>query len=132
MMTESDNSRSGGTPGRYSGGLHDPAELQRYAAELEKLAASVAHDEKRAKELIDAFHTGSAANVEKFFLDAGVPSEVAIIEKRVAPPGPSPEEFGGDGSRAFADDSSGHGHTHVDVDINLGVVHVHVEYDKDS
>lgn len=70
MMIEPDNSSNGASK-RYSGGLNDPAELQRYAAELEKLAASVAHDEQRAKQLIDAMHTGSGANVEKFFLDAG-------------------------------------------------------------
>jgi hypothetical protein len=116
----------------YSGGLHDPAAVQRYASEVEKLAAAVARDEKRAQELIDAVHSGRTADVEKVFRDAGVESRVSIERTDI---GLATEMEGigdieGIGEVAADHTETTHTTQHYELHVDIGPIHLSAGFDK--
>ncbi len=112
----------------YSGGLHDAAQVQRLAAQLERLAAAVSRDEDRARALIEAVHSSSAADVERVFREAGVDSQVSIEERKIF--GARVQGLG----QVAADFSSSttHEHQHTEVHIHLGPIDISVSVDKSS
>jgi len=110
-------------------GLHDAASVQRLAADLERLAAAVARDEKRAQELVEAVHSRSGANVEKVFRDAGVESRVSIEERTAAAP---TSQSGGAGDASADSTSTTHETHHTELHIHLGPIDIGVSIDKES
>ena len=119
---DAQDSRDDSEPTESSGGLHDVAGVQRYAAELARMCTAISEDKDLAQKVIDAVHSGNGVSVQELFKEAGVDSRVAV-EKRE---GKAPVDFGGGGEFAAASEE----HTHVHVDIGIGPVHVVVDVDK--
>jgi hypothetical protein len=100
--------------------LHNVAGVQKYAAELGRICTAISEDKELAQKVIDAVHSGSGANVERLFREAGVESRV-LVEERKAPV----DLEGGGGFAASSEE-----HTHVHVEVHVGPIDVVVDYDK--
>ena len=112
----------------FSSGLHNRADLQGIASDLQRLAGAIADDEGRAQRLIDAVHKEAGASVEEIFKEAGVDTQVSIAKTNATPA----EKVGGSGEIAADSTSTTTETHHYEVSIDLGPIHLSAGFDKET
>jgi hypothetical protein len=112
----------------YSSGLHNRADLQGIASDLQRLASAIADDEGRAQRLIDAVHKEAGASVEEIFKEAGVETRVSIARTDATPA----EMVEGSGEVAADSTSTTTETHHYEVAIDLGPIHLSAGFDKET
>lgn len=110
----------------FSSGLHNRADLQGIASDLQRLAGAIADDEGRAQRLIDAVHKEAGASVEEIFKEAGLDTRVSIAKTKATPAEKGPAEIAADSTSTTTETH------HYEVSIDLGPIHLSAGFDKET